>query len=32
MLIVDDNPRKLDLSSPAFSAHGGIEVAGEMKP
>jgi CheY-like chemotaxis protein len=32
VLIVDDNPRCLEFMTLAFTAHGGVEVAGEMKP
>jgi CheY-like chemotaxis protein len=32
VLIVDDNPRCLEFMTLAFSAHGGVNVAGEMKP
>lgn len=32
VLIVDDNPRCLEFMTLAFSAHGGVTVAGEMKP
>lgn len=32
VLIVDDNPRCLEFMTLAFAAHGGVSVAGEMKP
>ncbi len=32
VLIVDDNPRCLEFMTLAFEAHGGINVAGELKP
>jgi CheY-like chemotaxis protein len=32
VLIVDDNPRCLEFMTLAFTAHGGVEVTGEMKP
>lgn len=32
VMIVDDNPRCLEFMTLAFSAHGGVEVTGELKP
>jgi two-component system OmpR family response regulator len=32
VLIVDDNPNCLEFMTLAFEAHGGVEVAGEMRP
>jgi CheY-like chemotaxis protein len=32
VMIVDDNPRCLEFMTLAFSAHGGVRVAGELKP
>jgi CheY-like chemotaxis protein len=32
VMIVDDNPRCLEFMTLAFQSHGGVEVAGEMKP
>jgi CheY-like chemotaxis protein len=32
VLIVDDNPRCLEFMTLAFTAHGGVNVKGELKP
>lgn len=32
VLIIDDNPRCLEFMTLAFSAQGGVSVAGEMRP
>ncbi len=32
VMIVDDNPRCLEFMTLAFSAQGGVAVAGELKP
>ncbi len=32
VMIVDDNPRCLEFMTLAFSAHGGVTVAGELRP